>query len=122
MEDYGTRIALVERDLEGFKKFLDKLDLTLTSVTGAASDVSRLLAVHDNQIANQTEWNIQHQKLDDMNFQQIRESFEKLTASITNQFDNLSIKIDNTTTENKTNIISLESRIIELEKFHSAGK
>ena len=54
-QDINTEVALLKKDVSDIKVIFSRLDIAIEKITDVSSCVNRMLAVHEEKIANQEE-------------------------------------------------------------------
>ena len=57
-EDLNTEVAILKREVADIKLIFNRLDTAIERITEVSSSVNRMLAVHEEKIANQEEASI----------------------------------------------------------------
>ena len=52
-EDLNTEVAILKREVADIKLIFNRLDTAIERITEVSSSVNRMLAVHEEKIANQ---------------------------------------------------------------------
>ena len=55
MQDLNTEVALLKKEVSDIKIIFSRLDVAIEKITDVSSCVNRMLAVHEEKIANQEE-------------------------------------------------------------------
>ena len=55
MQDINTEVALLKKEVSDIKVIFSRLDVAIEKITDVSSCVNRMLAVHEEKIANQEE-------------------------------------------------------------------
>ena len=55
MQDLNTEVALLKKEVSDIKVIFSRLDVAIEKITDVSSCVNRMLAVHEEKIANQEE-------------------------------------------------------------------
>ena len=55
MQDINTEVALLKKEVSDIKIIFSRLDVAIEKITDVSSCVNRMLAVHEEKIANQEE-------------------------------------------------------------------
>ncbi len=55
MEDLNTEVALLKKEVSDIKVIFSRLDVAIEKITDVSTCVNRMLAVHEEKIANQEE-------------------------------------------------------------------
>ena len=55
MQDLNTEVALLKKEVSDIKVIFSRLDIAIEKITDVSSCVNRMLAVHEEKIANQEE-------------------------------------------------------------------
>ena len=55
MQDINTEVALLKKEVSDIKVIFSRLDIAIEKITDVSSCVNRMLAVHEEKIANQEE-------------------------------------------------------------------
>lgn len=129
-EDNLVRVALIEKEIGDFRGVFSKLDIAIEKLSGVSSDVSRMLAVHEERINHNGRTTedifkqMEHHQTDVHGA--LQEDIKEIHSRVTTVNRELLINISTVTEKLSDNITSSEHKIMnsigELKTLITADK
>ena len=114
MSDLNTEVAILKREVADMKLIFNRLDTAIERITEVSSSVNRMLAVHEEKIANQEEASIRAN-------QEFTTDIRELHSRITTNYKELTDMISMHHKEDAANQLKLRedlnNRVGILEKW-----
>ena len=113
-EDLNTEVAILKREVADIKLIFNRLDTAIERITEVSSSVNRMLAVHEEKIANQEEASIRANQEFTVDIRElhsrITSNYKEMTDMITQQHKEQALQMQQLRNE-------LASRVGVLEKW-----